>query len=923
MRLLNTGLFTCVLLVFGMGLVSTGRNNSSPAQQKNHASSKAQLDAGTRLKLNQNYGKIPLYFEPNEGQYDPQVKFISRGSGYTLFITPAEAVYVLKRGDSNHSPRQSTLSKRSASKGSSLLTASPEVLRLRLEGGNRIAFFEGMEEAEGKSNYFIGNDPSKWRTNITHYAKVNLKEVYPGIDMVYYGSQQKLEYDFMVKPGADPKEIRLKIEGAESSNVNDSGNLQMSVGGCQVVFKAPAIYQEDRNGKVTIMGKYVKTGSNELGFEVKGYDHSIPLVIDPVLDYSTFLGGTASEGANAIAVDGSGNAYVTGETGSINFPTTAGAYQTASGDIFVTELNANGSALVYSTFLGGIGGNEAFGIAVDGLGNAYVTGQTSGSFPTTSGAYQTIFGAGTYDAFVTKLNPSGNTLLYSTYLGGSGWDQGDGIAVDSSGSAYVTGYTYSTDFPTTTGAYQTTSGGTWDAFITKLNAAGTALVYSTYLGGSYIDYGYGIAVDSSGNAYVTGTTASTDFPTTAGVYQTTFGGSWDVFVAKLNAAGTVLVYSTYLDGSSSEEGYGITVDSSGNAYVTGSTESTNFPTTSGAYQTNYGGNIDAFVTKLNNTGSALLYSTYLGEGNEDHGNAIAVDGSGNAYVTGYTQSTNFPTTSGAYQTVFGGNQDAFMMELNAGGSNLIYSTYLGGGASESGLGIAVDGSGNAYVTGYTQSTNFPTTSGAYQTAFGGTCDVFVAKLSFPTPTPTPTMTPTPTATDSPTNSSTSTPSSTPTPTATYSSTLTNTLTNTPTLTNTSTATGTYTMTNTLTPTYTPTLTSTSTQTMTPTVSNIPTSTSLPSCSGFSISKNAFFPSNGPVSIYVSYCKYPGDYSLKVYNSAGEHVKTLDERHLEAPVVASYLWDGRNKYGDPCASGVYILYLVEPYDRETKRVLLLR
>ncbi len=1001
LRFLNAGLFACVILVFGMGLVATTHNSSFPVTKKSNASSKAQLDAGTRLKLNQNYGHIPLYFEPNEGQTDPQVKFISRGSGYTFFITPAEAVFVLKHGGPKDlSQKTGRLGHKFPIPNSSFQIGSPDVLRLRLEGGNRMAEFEGMEKAEGKSNYFIGNDRSKWHTNIANYTKVKIKEVYPGIDMVYYGAQRKLEYDFEVKPGADPSVIGLSNQGAKNAEVDSQGNLIFHMAQGDVAFKAPIVYQEQGAGKTKIDGAYKIRADGKIGFETGNYDKTLPLVIDPQLDYSTYLGGSSSDQGSAIAVDGSGDAYVTGDTYSMDFPTSSGAYQTALGgtgvsNAFISKLNATGSALIYSTYLGGNGGESGHGIAVNGSGNAYVTGYTtSTNFPTTTGAYQTTLGsAGVTNAFVTEINSSGNALVYSTYLGGSESDYGCSIAVDGTGNAYVTGASGS-NFPTTTGAFQTVCSGS-AAFITKLNPAGNMLVYSTYLGGTGGDIGFSIALDGSGNAYVTGCTGSTDFPTSSGAYQTTNNsapGNGNGFITKLNSSGTSLIYSTYLGGSGGLQARGIAVDGTGNVYVTGLTNGNfsvggpivNFPTTSGAFQTVFGGGIfNAFVTKLNSIGSALVYSTYLGGNLEDIGTGIVLDGLGDAYVTGDAESSNFPTTSGAYLTAKTGNM-SFLTELNTTGSNLIYSTLLSGSQWFIEGGVALDAQGNVYVTGYTSSTNYPATDGAYQTTFGGVEDAYVVKLdasdfytdtptitstmtTTPTPTNSSTSTETPTVTYSPsptstatdtstatnsstvtntssstntptvTNTFTSTSSPSPTntftitntPTITYSQTPTNTSSNTPTSANTSTPTSTYTMTDTPTPSFTPSNTYTTTptgtpmETMTPTVSNTPTSTSLPSCDEFSISKNAFFPSNGSVSIIVSYCQYPGAYFLAIYNSAGEHIKTLDARHLEGPIATSYFWDGRNKYGDPCASGVYILYLVEPYNRQIKRILLLK
>jgi hypothetical protein len=386
--------------------------------------------------------------------------------------------------------------------------------------------------------------------------------------------------------------------------------------------------------------------------------------------------------------------------------------------------------LVYSTYIGGISNEVGRGIAVDGSGNAYVTGYTrSTDYDVTPGAFQTTNGGGR-DVFATKLNATSTALVYSTYIGGSGDEVGRGIAVDGSGNAYVTGTTSSTNYPVTPGAFQTTKGGGEDVFVTKLNATGTALVYSTYIGGSDSDGGYAIAVDGSGNAYVTGTTSSTNYPVTPGAFQTTNGG-WgdvDVFVTKLNATGTALVYSTYIGGSDNDYGNAIAVDGSGNAYVTGETNSRNYDVTPRAFQTTNGGYRDVFVTKLNATGTALVYSTYIGGGDNEVGFGIAVDGSGYAYVTGYTSSTDYDVTPGAFQTTKEGYWDVFVTKLNATGTALVYSTYIGGSWYDEGYGIAVDGSGYAYVTGETDSPDYDVTPGAFQPTNGGDWDIFVTKV---------------------------------------------------------------------------------------------------------------------------------------------------------------------------------------------------
>ncbi|MBC8446456.1 MAG: SBBP repeat-containing protein, partial [Chloroflexi bacterium] len=527
--------------------------------------------------------------------------------------------------------------------------------------------------------------------------------------------------------------------------LDDQGNLIVHIAGGEVIQRAPVIYQEVGGARQEISGGYALQGEGRVGFQVAAYDASRPLVIDPVLEYSSYLGGSDRDQGHGIAVDGAGNAYVTGETHSDNFPTTAGSFQPTAGgsiDAFVTKFSADGSTLVYSTYLGGSGIDVAYAIAVDAAGNAYVTGLASTGFPTTPGSFQTEHAGGT-DAFVAKLNAAGSTLVYSTFLGGGGYDQTWGIAVGGDGSAYVTGSTLKPgdDFPVTPGAFQPSRGGPDPAaFVTKFNPTGSALEYSTHLGGSETDSGYDIAVDTDGNAYVTGPTGSDDFPVTAGVFQTGLAGPADVFVTKLNAGGSALVYSTYLGGSTTggvETGFGIAVDAAGSAYVTGETQSDDFPTTAGSFQPTRGGFRDAFVTKLNADGSALDYSSFLGGSNVEHGAAIAVDAEGNAYATGWTASTDFPTVNPLLGSGYE-NGEVYVAKVNAAGSALVYSTYLGGSdldrvggdaGDPEGNNIAADAEGCAFVTGRTRSTDFPTTAGAFQASFGGGFnDAFVAKI---------------------------------------------------------------------------------------------------------------------------------------------------------------------------------------------------
>jgi hypothetical protein len=687
-------------------------------------------------RINETYGKLPLYFERNAGQTDSQVSFLARGSGYTLFLTrQAETVLVLRKPEPRQTPLPDIRLSSPNIEPERANSGPAAVVRIKLVGARPEAV-EGLDELPGKANYFTGNDPKQWHANVPTYAELRYRNAYPGIDVLYYGNQRQVEHDFVVAPGGDPHAIRMRVEGADNLSTDADGNLVLTVNGGRVFLASPVMYQEGEGTRDHVAGRYKLSGRNEVEFTLGVYDSTRPLIIDPVLFYSTYLGGTDADGGVGIAVDASGNAYVTGNTASPDFPTTA--FQTAKQpgfDAFVTKLNPAGTALVYSTYLGGDGSDTGLGIAVDAAGSAYVTGQTnSTNFPTTMGAFQTA-NQGGFDAFVTKLNPAGASLVYSTYLGGSGFDFGQEIALDATGNAYVTGETNSPNFPTTPGAFQTANAGSTDAFVTKLNPIPIApLVYSTYLGGGSADIGRGIAVDAVGSAYITGFTSSTNFPTTVGSFQTTPGGFDDVFVTKLNPLGTALLYSTYLGGASTDRGLGIAVDAAGSAYVTGFTFSTNFPTTPGAFQTANAGAPDTFVTKLKPTGAALVYSTYLGGSSDDLGQGVAVDAAGSAYVTGHTVSTNYPTTVGAFQTANAGLFDAFVTRLNLVGNALVYSTYLGGDNVELGFGIAVDAmpNPNAYVTGYTYSTTptpFPTTSGAYQTANAGSADAYVTKIA--------------------------------------------------------------------------------------------------------------------------------------------------------------------------------------------------
>lgn len=714
-----------------VGRAALGGHGAKPAAQTPPATS-------IRARLSEAYGKLPIHFEENRGQTDPRVKFLARGGGCTLFLTSNDAVLLLT------SPEPEGSDEGPEPKGQDPRQGRRAALRMTVLGANTAPRVTGRQELPGKANYFTGNSPARWRTNVPTYGRVHYDDIYPGIDLVYYGSQRQLEYDFVVGPGADPGRIVLGFQGADKLEVDAAGDLVLHTAAGPIHQRKPVIYQEVGGVPQPIAGGYVLRGSQEVGFQVAAHDPARPLIIDPVLVYSTYLGGSGGDGSQGIAVDGAGSAYVMGVTDSADFPTTPGAFDmtynggmTFPSDASVTKLDPTGSSLVYATYLGGSGWDqgEQRSIAVDGTGSAYVTGLTeSTDFPTTPGAFDTSFN-GLVDVFVTKLDTTGSALVYSTYLGGSIADSGSGIAVDDAGSAYITGRAESANFPTTPGAFDITYNGGNDAFVTKLDPTGSALAYSTYFGGSGVDIGGGIAVDAAGSAYVSGYYGSSDFPTTPGAFDTTFNGGNDSWVAKLDPTGSALVYSTYLGGSGFEGSSAIALDGAGNAYVTGGTDSPDFPTTPGALDTTLTGATDAFVTKLDPTGSALAYSTYLGGSATDWGYGVAVDDAGSAYVAGETGSPDFPTTPGAFDTTFnGGPLDAFVTKLDPTASALIDSTYLGGNGRDNGLGIALDGAGSVYVTGNTVSTDFPTTPGAFDTTFGGGFeDAFVAKFSFMTP----------------------------------------------------------------------------------------------------------------------------------------------------------------------------------------------
>ena len=686
------------------------------------------VDETTKARVSEAFNKLPMRFEENRGQVNEQVKFVARNSSQTLFLTPTEAVLVLFRDER----KKKAIKQESISHLRSALRARPQpssmsVVRMKLHGANPSPRMSGEKEFSAQTNYFIGNDPQQWQTNVVQYERVRYEQAYPGIDLIYYGQEQSFEYDFEVAPGADPERIRLGFTGVRKLKIEAAtGDLLLQTAGGEIRQKKPVTYQEINGERQEVESRYVIKGKKKVGFKLGDYDHTKPLVIDPtVLSYSTYLGGMGSETSNGIAVDASGNIYVVGSTNSTDFPLKHQLLITPFNyDVFVTKLNpklVGNAQLIYSTYLGGGGDDEGYDIAVDSSGHAYVTGSTrSGNFPLMN-QFQTT--QSEIDAFVTRLNTNligAASLIYSTHLGGmAGGNIGRGIAINSAGHAYVTGITNAPDFPTKN-PFQATVGDTFfgDGFVTRLTTnAGSpsVLIYSTFLGGTTVDESNDIAVDSAGHAYVTGNTASSGFPI-KNQFQTNQPNT-DAFVTRLNtnlAGAASLIYSTYLGGNAYDFGKGISVDQPGDVFVTGTMTSTNFPVKN-QYQTDQP-HYDGFVTRLNInlTGNAqLIYSTYLGGNNQDV--CLNIKGkstSGIAYVTGYTDSTNFPTKK-QYQAGQGAS-DSFVTILNTKpglSPTLIFSTYLGGNDQDEGHGIAHSASqflNCVYVTGYTNSNSYPT-----------------------------------------------------------------------------------------------------------------------------------------------------------------------------------------------------------------------
>jgi hypothetical protein len=704
------------------------------------------------------YAKLPLAFEANRGQTDPSVKFLSRGTGYSVFLTGGGMVLALRPEESVIAAVASGTTSNGASKlqptSKSATNKSVDTTMIfNLVGAASNPTVVGEDPLPTKVNYFIGKDPKKWQTNVQTYAKVRYQNVYPGIDLVYYGNNRQVEYDFVVAPGADASKIQFAVKGADALNVNSEGNLVLTKGTSQLHFQAPAIYQQINGSRVKVPGNYSLKDSTHVGFTVAPHDNSKALVIDPVLVYSTFLGGRNDDQGSAIAVDSIGNAYVAGTTSSPDFPlATPGSFTPTQQRMFVVKLDVSGSTLLYADYFGGTSGNDSpNGIAVDSKGSAYVTGYAYSTDFSVLNAYQATLG-GSVDAFVTKFSADGSSLIYSTYLGGSNYDYGQAIAVDSAGEATIAGTTGSQNFPLAN-AYQSSiapdQNNWWGqyGFFSRLSADGSSLIYSSYLAGNLLQntncyggcYGpytniTGLALDSSGNAYIVGATNTTNYPTTEGAYLTTYPGNnsnyyytYVSFISKFDTSGAI-VYSSYFGGTLYSNATAVAVDTTGAAYVTGYDGGNDgFPITATSIcdpgtQSCSG----IFVTKFDSTGATLDYSTFLGPNNNSQGTAIQVDASGDAYIAANSSSSQF-TTVNPIEGYIAGN-DLLIVEIDPTATSQLFATFVGAEQDDYVNGMALDNNGGLYLTGYTYSTFFPATQSAFQSSWGGQNDAFVSKI---------------------------------------------------------------------------------------------------------------------------------------------------------------------------------------------------
>ncbi|MFC2130609.1 T9SS type A sorting domain-containing protein [Bacteroidota bacterium] len=674
------------------------------------------------------------FFIENKGQWPEEVRFLAKIGGMNAWITKSGVVYDYYKIEKDPNAKEKGIDKmmsRQHEVQDDNSRIKGHVVRMDLKNKEHQSIAQGKIKQATYYNYFIGNDKSKWASYVLLYEEVTVENVYEGIDARYYYENSMIRYDFIAEPGADLSQINMNFDGQESISINDEGELLIMTSIGEVKHNKIFAYQPQDGKKAEINCRFFKKGNRSVGFELGVYNNNLPIIIDPLV-YSTFIGGSADDIIYHSAIDGTGTVYITGFTFSSDYPTTNGAYDESHNDerdVFVSKLNANGTTLIYSTFIGGSDVDAGRSINIDGSGTVYLAGSTrSSDYPTTSGAFDESHN-GENEVFVSKLDADGSSLIYSTFIGGSGYDGGSAIAIDSAGAAYVTGGTFSSDYPTTSGIYDESYNNSGDVFVSKLDADGSSLIYSTFIGGSGTEGGECITIDISGAVYVTGGTESSDYPTKSGAYDESFNGGADVFVSKLDADGSSLIYSTFIGGSKDEPGIiDFSIDGSGTVYLSGRTQSSDYPTTNGAYDESYNAGDDLFVSKLNADGTSLIYSTFIGGSDYDTGQSITIDGSGTVYVTGFTVSSDYPVTRCTYDESYNGGGDVFVSKLNANGTTLIYSTFIGGSGTEGGGCITIDGSGSVYLAGSTQSSDYPTTSGAFDESHNGEQDIFVSKL---------------------------------------------------------------------------------------------------------------------------------------------------------------------------------------------------
>ena len=762
-----------VLATAGIVVAGSAKSKSHRAALATTASLKPILGNRTATpplhdSVRASYAALPLAFEANEGQTDAQVRYVARGSGYKLSLTSKQAIISLPGRKSTSEVRDMMMNKRRGAAGVKAMLkkravtnhreSSTAVVRMNLLGANPHSQLTAENRQQGIVNYFLGNDPSKWKSNIALYGQVTYRQLYPGVDLAFHGAGKQLEFDYLVSPQANAAPIGLSFEGAESMRTDGAGDLVLSTSAGPVQLHKPVAYQSKNGVRQAVDARFVVNGKNQVAFELGSYDHTRELVIDPTVTYSTYFGGDFADYGISIAVDGSGNAYVAGATDSDTIPAPGGGTVSPTNngslsgafDTFVTKIGPTGTC-IFTTFFGGTNDDFPGGIAIDSQG-VYIGGTTASSdFPATVG--QTLFLGGitngANDAYAVKLALSNGALTWGTYIAGTDSDSGLGIAVDSGHNVYVVGETFSQDLggalggvnhlPNGSAVNLNTGSGADDGYIVKLNSGGTAYALVSYIGGSSGDLATGVALDGSGNIYVSGETISIDLPTTAGVVQATCGTDGtcntgtsgaqdDAFVVSIKADLSNYNCVTYYGGSSFDDAFAIAADASGNSFITGTTGSTDLLSPGTPFQSTLLGTQNAFIIELNSTGSSATYSSYFGGDGIDLGYSIALDASDNVYLTGQTTSTTFPLLN-ATQAVGSGSSDAFVSVLGISQGQLLFSTFLGGGGDEDQFegGIAVDPSENIYVTGDTDSGNgttavFPTTVGSISGTFGGgTC----------------------------------------------------------------------------------------------------------------------------------------------------------------------------------------------------------